>query len=460
MRDFMRTVLKYLAWWNAGLLIVAVAAAAWLHTNPPELLRIGTGYAAKIVCSNAFIAGRDPGGVLAVDVQAPGNPLLRLIGVQVDRREKVVWAHFLGFFAPSVAIYREGLGCANVPDMDIEKARSVRLQDLPPPVEPRSGLWPSGNEVGGTDPLLTSILSDADLLGPGVRAVVVVRDGRIIGETYGAGFGPDVPLAGWSMAKTVNAAILGRVLSEGRLSLDDKGLFEDWRTDERAAITLRSLLAMECGLALNEDYGDVSDVTRMLFLSPDMAAFAMDRRQLAPPGRVFSYSSGAAVLLSRIWMKTLGNDAEALTYPRTALFGPLGMTSAVLEADASGTFVGSSYMYATARDWARFALFLLQDGVWNGERLLPEGFVAGMGRPTQASKGLYTEVQTWRVGPGGEANEVFGLPENGYWLQGHDGQTTVIFPQERLAIVRLGLTPMELNFRPQLLAKAVLDALK
>lgn len=456
----MRTVLRYLAWLNGGLLVVIAAVAAWLHTNPPELLRIGTGYAAKIVCSNVFVARRDAGGGLAVDVQAPGNPLLRLVGVDVDRRDQHVEARFLGFFAPSVAIYRDGLGCANVPDMEVEKARAVRLQPPPADVAPRPGPWPLGNDVIRPDQRLTAILSDADLLGPGVRAVVVVKDGRIVGEAYGAGFLPDMPLLGWSMAKTVNAAILGRAFAEGRLSLDDKELFEEWRGDDRAAITIRSLLAMESGLEFNEAYGDVTDVTRMLFLSRDMAAFARERRRLEPPGRVFNYSSGTGVLLSRIWMDRVGDGAAALAYPRTALFGPLGMTSAVLETDASGTFIGSSYMYATARDWARFALFLLQDGVWNGERLLPEGFVAAMRQPTQASKGVYTEIQAWHVGPDGEANGAHGLPEDGYWLLGHDGQTTAIFPEERIAIIRLGLTPANLDYRPQRLAKAVLEALK
>ncbi|MCL6709180.1 beta-lactamase family protein [Pseudomonas sp. R2.Fl] len=456
----MRTVFRYLAWLTAGVLAAIVGVVAWLLSNPPELLRIGTGYAAKIVCSNVFVAGRDAGSVLAVDVQAPGNPLLRLVSVDVDRRDRHVEARFLGYIAPSIAIHREGLGCTNVADMDIEKARAVRLQDPPPPAAPRSGPWPSGDEVGETDPRLAPILADADLTGPGVRAVVVVKDGRIVGETYGAGFGPDTPLIGWSMTKTVNAMILGRLLAEGRLSLDESGLFEDWRGDDRAAITIRSLLAMESGLEFNEDYGDVTDVTRMLFLSPDMAAFAADKRQLEPPGRVFNYSTGTSVLLSRVWMDHFDDDAAALAYPRSALFGPLGMTSAVLEADESGTLSGSSYMYAAARDWARLAFFLLRDGVWNGERLLPDGFVAAMRRPTRVSEGAYTEMQAWHVGPGGEANGIFGLPDDMFWLQGHDGQTTAIFPDKGLAIVRLGLTPAHLDYRPQRLAKAVLDALK
>ncbi|MBV2186173.1 MAG: serine hydrolase, partial [Rhizobium sp.] len=136
------------------------------------------------------------------------------------------------------------------------------------------------------------------------------------------------------------------------------------------------------------------------------------------------------------------------------------MTSAVLEADAAGTFVGSSYLYATARDWARFGQFLADDGVWNGERLLPEGFVAAMQTPTAASGGRYTKIQAWQVGPGDEPDERFGLTPETFWLQGHDGQVVAVIPSERLVVVRLGLTPSKLGYRPQKLVKAVSEALR
>ncbi|MBR0555069.1 serine hydrolase [Ciceribacter sp. L1K23] len=453
----MRIVGKLLRGLAIGLVVLIIAGLGWLVVSPPSLLLVGTGYAAKMVCSNVFLAGRDAESVLAVDVQAPGHPLLRLVTVNVDRDAGTVRASMLGFIAPSLAVNRPGFGCANVADGDVERARDLPPKDTVSAIS--DGVWPEGTDVTVTDARIASVLVDASLQGPGMRGVVVVQDGRILGETYGAGFGPDVPLLGWSMTKTVNAAILGRLVLEDRMSLDESNLFSNWKGDPRSAITIRSLLAMEDGLRFNELYGDVTDVTRMLFLEPDMAAFASARPKVEAPGTAFNYSSGTAVLLSRLWMDRIGDRPEALAYPDEALFRPLGMTSAVFETDARGTFVGSSYMYATPRDWARFALFLLQDGMWNGERLLPEGYVAAMAEPTEASGGRYSRMQTWTVGPGFDAREDYGLPPDTFWLQGHDGQTIAIVPSLRLAVLRMGLTPYNKGYRPQLLVKAVIDAL-
>ena len=418
----------------ALLLVVSLAGlSTWLALTPPALLRVGAGYTAKIVCSNVFLAGRDAGEVLAVDVQAPGHPLLRLMDVDVDRQARRVRAALLGVFAANQAFYREGLGCSVGPNGDVADAPG--LPEAPTSPAEAEAPWPEG-EQAESDQALAARLSDTTLTGRGMRATVVVSGGRIVGEAYGSGFSATTPLLGWSMTKTVNAAVVGTLLRQGRLFLGDRALLRQWQGNEREAITLAHLLAMEDGLAFNEDYGTVTDVTRMLYLEPDMAAFSADAPLEVPPGTRFSYSSGTAVLLSRVWMDRIGGEAEALAYPRQALFEPLGMSSAVMEADASGTFVGSSYMYATARDWARLALFLLRDGVWNGERLLPEGFVAMMSEPNGTSGGRYSKMQTWLAGAG-----VPDLPSDTFFLQGHDGQTIAIVPSLDLAVVRLGLTP-------------------
>lgn len=415
-----------------GVLAVLVVAgvALWLYLAPPALLRVGAGYSAKIVCSNLFIAGRDAEDVLAVDGQAPGHPLLRLM--EVDRTERRVRASLLGLFAANEAVYRDGLGCAVAPEGEVSNLSlanpTAALSDAPTP-------WAAGEQVE-SDPAIARLLSDSALTGPGMRAVVVVRSGKVAGEVYGQGFSPETPLLGWSMTKTVNAAIVGTLIRQGRLSLSDRALLPQWRGDERGEITLAQSLAMEDGLASNENYGAVTDVTRMLYLEPDMAAFAADAPLVAEPGTRFNYSSGSAVLISRIWMDRAGTPSAALAYPREALFDPLGMESAVMETDAKGTFVGSSYMYATARDWARFALFLLQDGVWGGERLLPEGFVARMSEPNGTSEGRYSMMQTWLAG-----RDAAGLPRDTFFLQGHDGQTIAVMPSRNIAVVRLGLTP-------------------
>ena len=457
----MRLLLRVLKGVLLTVIVLVGGAIVWLALAPPDLLRVGTGYAAKMVCSNHYLAGRDAEAVLALDVQAPGHPLLKLIHVSVDEERKLVTARMLGAFAAGRAVYREGLGCASVPDGNVDAALAFSapapaLTTASDPAAP----WPEGEAVSTIDGRIAALLADPALTGAGMRAVVVVKDGRILGEAYGEGFSATTPLLGWSMAKTVNAAILGRLVKDGKLGLDDAGLFPEWRDGAHAAIRLRDLMAMESGLEFNEDYGDVTDVTRMLYLEPDMAGFSLAKPVLAQTGEKFNYSSGTSVLLSRIWMSRFGGPDEALAYPRLALFAPLGMTSAVMEADAAGTFVGSSYVYATARDWARFGLFLADDGVWKGERLLPEGFVAQMQMPTAASGGQYTQLQAWQVGPGGEADETFGLSPETYWLLGHDGQSVAILPSERLVVVRLGLTPSKLGYRPQALVKAVSDALK
>jgi CubicO group peptidase (beta-lactamase class C family) len=203
----------------------------------------------------------------------------------------------------------------------------------------------------------------------------------------------------------------------------------------------------------------VTDVTSMLYLQPDMAAFAAAKPLAGEMGSGFSYSSGTPLVLSRLWQDRVGNDAPS--WPRTRLFDPIGMTSAVLEMDARGTFVGSSYLYATARDWARFGQFLLQDGVWNGKAILPPGFVAWMREPAPASNGTYGRGQLWLRGPeGGLPDNVdpdagFGLPKDTYWLEGHDGQSVAVIPSKRLVVVRMGLTPSELGYRPQALVAAI-----
>ncbi|WP_081158325.1 serine hydrolase domain-containing protein [Ensifer aridi] len=442
--------------------VVAVASAAligWLAFYPPELLKVGDGYAAKIVCSNVFLAGRDPEAVLAEDVQAPGHPLLKLVRVSVDRDEQSVTARILGFAAPGRAVYRPGLGCANVGGGSAQALAAAGQVDAgaagvahDPAVS-----WPDGSKAD-IDPAIQSIVEDPAWTGPGMRAVVVIRNGRLVAETYAAGFDRDTPLLGWSMTKSVTAAIIGRRIAEGRMDVARTALVPEWKGDERARIKLADLLAMQSGLAFNEDYGDVTDVTRMLYLESDMAGFVASKPLQAAPGTTFSYSSGTSNLLSRLWMRTFDDPAEALAYPREALFAPLGMTSAVMETDASGTFVGSSYMYATAQDWARFAEFLLQDGSWKGRRLLPKGYVSFMRTPTAVSGGDYGSGQVWLQENGIRAG-TGNFPPDTFWMLGHDGQAIMLVPSLRLAIVRLGLTPSRLRYDVQKLNARIIEAL-
>ncbi|AZO67525.1 serine hydrolase [Mesorhizobium sp. M6A.T.Cr.TU.016.01.1.1] len=459
----MRTVLR-LVKWLVGLVVLAVAAlAAWLYLAPPELIRVGSGYSAKIVCSNVFIAGRDANEVLAVDVQAPGHPLLRLMRISVDKKQGTVSAGLFGVFGKSVAVVRDGLGCTSVPDGNVTAAKAVIGAALTP-APPLDALWPDGDKADvSQNPEIEQILDDPAMTGPGMRAVVVVKNGRIVAERYGDGFTEKTPLLGWSMTKTVNAAIVGTLVKDGKMAMTNQGLFGPWKTDGRAAISLADMMAMSSGLEFNEEYGDVADVTRMLYLEPDMAGFAGSKPLTGEVGKMFSYSSGTAVMLSRLWQDAIGDKNKALAWPRVALFDPLGMQSAVLEADEHGTFVGSSHLYATARDWARFGQFLLQDGVWNGKEILPAGFVNWMREAAPASK-VYGRGQLWIEGPGDEespgAGIAAGLPRDTYWMEGHDGQTVAIIPSEQLVVVRLGLTPAKLGYRPQTMLAALVKALQ
>jgi CubicO group peptidase (beta-lactamase class C family) len=216
---------------------------------------------------------------------------------------------------------------------------------------------------------------------------------------------------------------------------------------------------MSSGLAYNEGYGDVSDVTRMLYLEPDMTAFAAGKPLETAIGQAFNYSSGTGMMLSRLWQDAVGDAKTAVDWPNRTLFVPIGMASAVLETDAAGTFVGSSYLYATARDWARFGLFLLQDGAWEGNQILPPGFVAWMREPAPASKGVYAKGQLWLKGPDGSKPEAsFGLPDDIFWVEGHDGQTIAIIPSKKLVVVRMGLTPSKLGYQPQAMVSALAKA--
>ncbi|AOF89235.1 serine hydrolase [Sinorhizobium sp. RAC02] len=456
----MRRFYKLAAWTLSVLVAVLIVGASWLIVSPPALLSVGSGYAAKIVCSNVFVSGRDAQQVLAEDVQAPGHPLLKLMRQDVDLSEKTVTVRLLGLFAPGYAVWHEGFGCSGAPDGDFQAARQA-VSDVAIPKIPSGDpavTWPDGEAVAA-DERFSALLADSALTGPGMRAIVVVHDGRIVAEAYGEGFSATTPLLGWSMTKSVNAALIGRLMQAGALSPDMKGLFPEWRRDARAEITLGDLLAMESGLVFNENYGEVTDVTRMLFLEPDMSRFVLSLPLEANRGESFNYSSGTAVLLSRIWMGALSGRSQALSFPARALFMPLGMASAVMEVDETGIFVGSSYLYATARDWARFSLLLLNDGVWKGNRLLPDGFVSAMATPTKASNGTYSHMQTWLRGPGRKTDAEHGLPADTFWLRGHDGQFAAIVPSRKLAFIRLGLTPSKLGYQPQLLIKRILDLL-
>jgi CubicO group peptidase (beta-lactamase class C family) len=446
----------------AAIVLLLVAALGYLWLKPPALLRVGANYAAKIVCSNVFLTDRDPNEVVIMDVQAPGVWILHYIRVRVDREHGVVRAGFLGFIGDGLAVARPGKGCTVLPDGKLNFTAIEPARRPPPPAPassaPDNGLWPDGAAVQ-TNPTLDRLLANEALAGPGARALVVVDHGRIVAERYGKGFDPTTPLLGWSMTKTVTAGIVGLLVKDGKLKLDQANLWPGG--DGRERIRIADLLAMSSGLNFNENQGLVSDLTTMLYLEPDMAGFARSQPMINRPGEVWSYSSGTALILSRIVQDALGLGAPA--YIDERLFKPLGITTATMEQDESGTLVGSSYMYATARDWARYAQFLLQEGVWHGQALLPAGYVSMMATPAKASGGEYGQGLVWLWGSeakiaGENPDTEFNIPPDTFYMMGHDGQSIAIIRSRQLVVVRMWLTPVADHYSPQPLLKAVLEA--
>lgn len=276
-------------------------------------------------------------------------------------------------------------------------------------------------------------------------AYVVVHHDEVIREAYAPELNRDSPLVSWSMAKSITHALVGIAVGDGLLSVDADNLFPEWSGDDRRHITLQHLLNMRSGLAWVEDYvdGSVSDVIEMLFGSgtDNHAAYAIGQQLEAEPGSLYKYSSGTTNIITRLLGNALGDAPgshdRTLTFMQERLFGPLGMTSAQPKFDATGTFVGSSYVYATARDFARFGSLYLHDGVWNGQRILPEGWVAHGAQPlSHDPDNDFFYGGHWWIRPE--------FPGSMTAL-GYDGQFTWVVPSRDLVVVRLGKTPAELN---------------
>jgi CubicO group peptidase (beta-lactamase class C family)/uncharacterized membrane protein YkvA (DUF1232 family) len=414
--------------------LVAAAALAWGGWYAWRVAHVATGFAAKTVCSGVFVSGRTPEAVLAEDIAAYRNPALVPVGVEVDRAGGVVTAHFLGLAARQ-AVHREGLGCTLAIGKSVEelKAAAPRL----PPIE-RSPELDRAPPDSRLEAALDEAFADPDPATPRrTRAVVILHRGRIAAERYAAGFSADTPLPGWSMAKSVTGALAGVLVARGLWRLDAPVAVPEWRTpgDPRAAITLADLLGMRSGLAFGESYGDpLSDVNVMLWATGDTGAFAAAKPLAHAPGSRWAYASGTTNVLARAMREELG--AEHAAFPRRALFGPAGMASAVLEPDASGTFVGSSFLYATARDWARLGLLFLGDGVRAGERILPAGWARLAATPAVPGSRFGAHWWLRLKRPGGAAP--LALPADAFHAGGHAGQNLTVVPSRALVIVRLG----------------------
>jgi CubicO group peptidase (beta-lactamase class C family) len=453
-----------------GVAVVALALAIAVLFYGSQLAAIGTAYAAKILCSGIFVSQRDAQSLLGTDVSADYLSFLRHIDVQVDRGSREVTATFFGL-AKRKAVYREGRGCAVIHGEAAEPPTPRTDGSIDRLPEQRAVMdqldtvdrLPSELESRLDAALEWAFLEPDPALPRRTRAVVVVYRGRLVAERYADPFTKDTPLNGWSMTKSVVNALVGVLVKEGKVSLSDSVAIPEWRgsSDPRRKITLEQLLHMSSGLQFHEDYVNLfADMTYMLLGVPDVAAYAAAKPLEAKPGTRWSYSSGTTNIIAYAVRQIVG-DSDYLQFPRRALFDRLGMTSAVIETDAVGTFVGSSFMYATARDWARFGLLYLRDGVWSGQRILPEGWVAYTRTPAPNAPDQQYGAHFWLRIPKGHrcGNESRPLPVDAFHAIGHEGQFITIIPSRELVLVRLGFTRYHCAWNQQMFVHLVLAAL-
>ncbi len=398
---------------------------------------IFTGYAAKEVASTLFVDGRDFESVKENDINFS---LIPLSDIRVDSAEKAVYTNFIGF-AKQKAVWREGLGCALIADGDEEYARSMKTTVKPLPENPEEVLWPTGDKM--RDTLLSRVdyakmraAIDSALNEGRTRAVVVAVDTLVMFEKYADGFDKDTRILGWSMTKSITSALTGILVKAGKLDIDKPAPVEEWKNDRRKEITLNNLLHMTSGLRWTEDYGDISEATIMLYEKGNIGGYAISVPAEFPPDSVWYYSSGTTNIISLIIRRIIGDDQAYWDFPRKALFNKIGMRSAIIETDAAGNFVGSSYIQATPRDYARFGLLYLQNGIWGKDTILPQGWVDYTREEAPGSQGKYG-AQFWLNKSGSELPDA---PRDIYYCDGFNGQRIYIVPSKRLVIVRMGLS--------------------
>jgi CubicO group peptidase (beta-lactamase class C family) len=417
--------------------IGTVGAAAWALFKLRTVVDVACGYTSKVLCTAIFASGRSLDPQRADEIAADSYWILRPFRSRVDATAASVTTSF-GGLRPRTAFCRPGFGATlSYGAADPARVGLLVADQASPHVRATVALRPEAQAV-----------VDCAFLEPNpsrlrrTHAVVVVHDGDIVAERYARGVGPDTPLPGWSMAKSVLNALVGILIDDGRLSIESKELLPVWRApDARAAITLEDLLRMRSGLQFAEVYSNPwSDVLRMLFNAADAAGYAASRPLTALPGSVWSYASGTTNILSAIVRRTVGESAYP-SWPRRALFDRIGMSSAVVEPDASGTFIFSSFMLATARDWARFGQLWVDAGQSNNRTILSRDWIRFSTTPTdQSADGRFGAHWWLKLNPeiGGGDPAAASIASDAFFAIGHEGQTLTVIPSRRLVIVRLG----------------------
>ena len=428
-----------------GALILAGAVALCVMFRPDRAIRTGTAVVADAVCAKTFVSGLDPDSVFAETLERPGIRRLRaVLRYRLDRSAKTVDTSVLGLLGAHAA-FHDGFGCVQVHGAkppyllrsDIEALRTPKTPPLLPEIAGPALVEP-------TDPALKAALDHAfeEPAEPPYRrtkAVVIVHDGKVMAERYAPGIGIDTPLIGFSMTKSVVNALLGIMTRQGLVSPSIPAPVPEWRgpKDPRREIEVEHLMRMTTGLALDETNSGF-DPSSQMYLHDDMAGFAVDAPLVAPPGTRWAYSSATTQILARIIRDATGGPEQTLAYAWRELFNPLGMRHVTLQFDASGTLQGSANMLASARDWAKFGLLYLYDGVVGGKRILDEDWVdfcAAATLDTDYGAGFWTNRSAHANARG---RLRLGIPRDAFFASGLLGQRVVILPSQHMVVVRLG----------------------
>lgn len=420
-----------------GLLAVIIIALGILAKYLIDRSTIFTGFAAKNVASGIFVAGRTQESIESLDINFfPVN----LAKTTVDIDNKTVTSNFYGF-GKQTAVYREGLGVALIGDMDKKDVASQACKECVNTNYQPDVYWPQGDKdrdtvlsFVNTEKLNSAI--DAALNQGNTRAILVAYDTLVKWEKYGDGFDETTPILGWSMSKSITNTMLGILVKDNKLQLDAPAPVKEWANDERAKITLRNLLNMTSGLKWVEDYGDISEATIMLYSKAAIAEYAIQSPREYAPDSVWYYSSGSSNILQQIIRRQFDDIQSYWAFPQEAIFHKIGMNHTIMEADAAGIFVGSSYTYAPARDWARYGLLYLNNGIWRNDTIVDPAWVNFSQQEAPNSEGQYG-AQFWINKSGHELPDA---PKDIYYADGYQGQRVYIVPSKKLVIVRFGIS--------------------
>lgn len=407
------------------------------YTTYPKLDLI-SGFSAKSVASGHFIDNR------SLEMIEKGDndiEMITLANNHIDENEKSATATVYGL-KEKKAIYREGLGATLInDDFDVSKPYEVPKRvkistNLPFPYgnnEPKDTIF-ANIDYAKLNAAVANAFDTKGEQNKRTRSVIVIYKDKIIAEKYDTGFNKNSKILGWSMTKSITSALFGVLQKQGKLDVFKPAPIDEWAKDERSKITIGNLLNMNSGLEWEEDYNKISDVTKMLFLDTDMSKAQLKKSAQFKPNSHWNYSSGTSNLLSGILRKQFKTHQEYLDFWYSALIDKIGMNSMLVETDMAGNYVGSSYGWATTRDWSKFGLLYLHKGNWNGEQILDESWVRFAATPTNTSNGKYG-AHFW-LNAGGKFPDV---PKNMFYCSGYQGQMVAIFPSHDLVIVRMGL---------------------